>query len=445
VTDDLVIDTAEVFLPLLERDARDLGAHGGRGSGKSHFFGENLVDRALAQPGECGGEGLRWVCIREVQRDLAESSKALIEAKLRKFGLGERQGFRVFKEAIQLPGDGLVIFRGMNEYNAESIKSLEGFDGAWWEEAQSAASHSIKLLRPTLRKRGSQMWWSWNPRLKTDPVDVMLRGAEIPTGAIVVKANWRDNPWITRELLQERLDCKRMQPDQYEHIWEGGYVTMVDGAYFATQLSVARKEGRVSTPDVRVNVTPDPLLTRRIFVDIGGTGAKADNFVMWPAQFVGREVRLLDHYERQGQPASAHLTWLRERGYTPGTTSIWLPHDGEQQDKVYDASYEKYFTEAGYDVTVIPNQGKGAANARIEAARRVFPMCWFDTKCEPGVAALGWYHEKRDPARNVGLGPEHDWSSHSADAFGLMAIAYEMPVPDSQQPKPPPRNTRWIR
>ena len=129
-----------------------------------------------------------------------------------------------------------------------------------------------------------------------------------------------------------------------------------------------------------------------------------------------------------GQPAATHLNWLRGKGYTPDKCQVWLPHDGTTHDKVHDASYEKYFRSAEYVVTVIPNQGKGAAAMRIEAARRLFPALWFNQDTtQPGLDALGWYHEKRDADRNIGLGPDHDWSSHAADAFGLMAVAYEIP------------------
>lgn len=172
----------------------------------------------------------------------------------------------------------------------------------------------------------------------------------------------------------------------------------------------------------------DPLLAIRLFADIGGTGARADNFVFWAAQFVGREIRVLDHYEVQGQPIGAHVAWLRERGYTPGRAQIWLPHDGETQDRVFDVSYESAFQAAGYEVTVIPNQGKGAAMMRVEAARRMTPRVWFNADTtEGGREALGWYHEKKDEARGIGLGPNHDWSSHSFDAYGLMCVAYEEP------------------
>ncbi len=389
----------------------------------SHFFAGKLIEDCMAEPGENGGEGMRAVCVREVQKDLAQSSKLLIETKLRDFGLGVADGFKVFRDQIQCPGDGLIVFKGMNDYTADSIKSLEGFKRAWWEEAQAATAHSLNLLRPTIRASGSELWFSWNPSRNSDPVDVMLRGPEMPTGAVVVRANWRDNPWFTPELRQERIDCLRMQPDQYDHIWEGGYVTAVEGAYYAECLAVARSEGRIG------RVAADPLMTVRVFCDIGGTGARADSFVMWVAQFVGREIRAINYYEAVGQPMAAHVAWLRGQGYTPDRAQIWLPHDGETQDKVYDISYARAFRDIGYNVTVVPNQGKGAAKARIEAGRRLFPSIWFnEATTEGGLAALGWYHEKKDEHRNIGLGPEHDWSSHGSDGFGLMCIAYEQPA-----------------
>jgi len=419
----LQIETAEVFEPLLQ-PSRYKGAWGGRGSGKSHFFAGLLIEDSLAEPGSSGGEGLRSICIREVQKDLAQSSKALLEAKLAQFNLGEAQGFKVFRELIQTPGDGLIIFKGMNDYTADSVKSLEGYKRAWWEEAQTATSRSLSLLRPTLRAAGSELWFSWNPRRKVDPVDVLLRGKEKPTGATVVRANWQDNPWFTDELEQERLDTFRIDPDQYGHIWNGDYVTALSGAYYAPFLARAKEDGRIG------HVAPDPLLTLRAHIDIGGTGAKADAFVIWIDQWVGREVRILDHYEAVGQPLEAHADWLRSKGYVPGKVTIVLPHDGAANDKVHKVSYQSAFRDMGYDVVVIPNMGAGAAMRRVEATRRLFPSIWFDeSKTESGRDALGWYHEKRDENRDVGLGPNHDWSSHSADAFGLIAVDYELNPP----------------
>ena len=411
----LTIPTAEVFEPLLA-PARYKGAHGGRGSGKSHFFGGLLVEDALAEPGNYG-EGLRAVCIREVQKDLAQSSKLLVESKIKEHGLGEVDGFKVFRDVISTPGDGLIIFKGMNDYTADSIKSLEGFKRAWWEEAQTATDHSLQLLTPTLRANGAERWFSWNPRRKTDPVDVLMRGAMPPTGAMTVRANWRDNPWFTAELEQERQDFKRRSPDQYDHVWEGGYVTVVEGAYYAADLTAARAAGRIG------RVSADPLMTIRLFFDIGGTGARADAVSIWVVQFVGKEIRALDYYEAVGQPLATHLAWLRERGYTPNKAQVWLPHDGDSNDKVYDVSYASALRDAGYTAEVVPNQGKGAAKARIETTRRYFASVWFnEATTQGGLDALGWYHEKKDDNRNIGLGPDHDWSSHAADGFGLMCI-----------------------
>lgn len=366
-------------------------------------------------------------CIREVQKSLKESAKRLIEDKLAQFRLGERDGFKVYNELIQTPKDGVIVFNGMQNHTAESIKSLEGFKRAWVEEAQSLSARSLTLLRPTIRDEGSELWFSWNPRRRVDPVDAMLRGPELPTGATVIQANWSDNPYFPAVLEQERQDCLRQTPDQYDHIWEGGYATVLEGAYYARELAKAKADRRIG------KVAPDPLLTIRLFVDIGGTGARADAFTIWAAQFVGKEIRYLNYYEAVGQPVGSHLEWMRSEGYKPGQAQIWLPHDGETQDRVFDVSYESAFKAAGYDVEVVPNQGRGAAKMRIEAARRHFGNMWFnEVTTEGGRAAIGWYHEKKDEERGIGLGPDHDWSSHGADSFGLSAVVYEKVQKESE-------------
>lgn len=418
----LIIDTAAVFEPLLQ-PSRYKGAHGGRGSGKSHVFAEKLIEDALAAPGDMG-EGLRGVCIREVQKSLKDSAKRLLETKIEKFGLGS-QGFKVYDAVIETPKGGTIIFQGMQDHTAESVKSLEGFHRAWVEEAQTLSAFSLQLLRPTIRwedlSRGltSELWFGWNPRRKNDPVDMLLRGENPPPGSIVVRANWNDNPWFPQVLEAERRDDFANRPAQYPHIWEGDYATVFDGAYFAAFISQARKEGRVG------KVAADPLLERRAYWDIGGTGLRADARAIWIVQFVGKEIRVLDYRETVGQPLSADLQWFRDSGYSK--IHCVLPHDGATNDRVFDASYESALREAGFPVTVIPNQGKGAAALRIEAVRRRIGACWFnEATTVAGVDALGWYHEKKDDARNIGLGPEHDWASHAADAFGLMCVAYEL-------------------
>lgn len=209
------------------------------------------------------------------------------------------------------------------------------------------------------------------------------------------------------------------------------------GAYFAKHLAEAKTQNRIG------RVAADPLMTLRAFVDIGGTGARADAFTIWIAQFLGKEIRVLNYYEQVGQPLATHLAWMRSKGYEPDKCQIWLPHDGSTQDKVYDVSYESALKDAGYKVTVVPNQGKGAAKSRIEAARRLFGSIWFnDDTTQPGRDALGWYHEKKDETRNIGLGPEHDWASHGADSFGLMCVVYE--EPKQKQAEKPRINRSWM-
>jgi phage terminase large subunit len=299
---ELVIQTAKVFRPLLE-PSRYKGLWGGRGSAKSHFFAEFVIERSMMD------RGFRGLCFREVQKSLKESAKRLIEDKISKFGLTEADGFKVFREVIETPGDGALMFQGLQDHTAESIKSFEGIDVAWGEESQSISARSMGLLRPTIRKPGSELWFSWNPTRKSDAVDRMLRGEVLPTGAVVVRSNWSDNPWFPAVLEQERIDCINNQPDQYDHIWEGGYATVLTGAYFATDLSKAKLEGRIG------KVAADPLMTYRAYWDIGGTGKKADATAIWVVQFIGREIRVLNYYEARHQPLATHLNWLRDNGY----------------------------------------------------------------------------------------------------------------------------------
>lgn len=405
-----------VFEPLLS-PTRYKGAYGGRGSGKSHFFAEQLIEDSIAE------RGLLSVCIREVQASLKESSKRLIESKLQ--GMGVSSEFRVFDDRVETPGDGVIVFQGMRDHTAESIKSLEGFKRAWVEEAQSLSRRSLTLLRPTIRASGSELWASWNPRRKKDAVDEFFRSGPV-TGAVVVKANWRDNPWFTDELEAERqLDLVKY-PERYDHIWEGDYAKALEGAYFARELAQAKADGRIT------RLGRDPLLPIRAVFDLGGSGATADAMAIWITQWVGQEIRVLDYIEGIGQVLGYYVSELRARGYA-GCVCI-LPHDGVNENNIIGKRYCDHLSDAGFDVPEpIKNQGRGAAMMRVEAARRLFPQVWFDeVKTEAGRSALGFYHERRDEARGIGLGPEHDWSSHGADAFGLLCVAYEKPV---KQPK----------
>ena len=385
------------------------GMGGTIGSGKSHFFAGLLVEEHFRFAGH------RSVCIREVQKSLKQSAKKLIEDTLQKYGLGEAQGFKVWREVIETPNDGLIIFQGMQDSTSDSIKSLEGFNRAWVEEAQSLSDRSLSLLRPTIRSDNSELWFSWNPSRATDAVDMLLRGDKTPPDAIVVNANWSHNPWFPKVLEAERLDCLNNSPDRYGHIWEGEYATVLEGAYFAKHLTQAQVDRRIG------HVSADPLMKTYAFWDIGGSSSRSDATAIWIAQFVGSEVRVLDYYEAVGQPFDAHVNWLRSNGYEEALCV--LPHDGRKHDMVYSVTPQSFLSEAGFQTDIVRNQGAGAALQRIDAVRRLFPQIRFNEETTVGGReALGWYHEKRDPVRNIGLGPEHDFSSHAADAFGLMAI-----------------------
>ena len=185
------------------------------------------------------------------------------------------------------------------------------------------------------------------------------------------------------------------------------------------------------------------LMTIRAIWDIGGTGSRADACAIWIAQYIGPQIRWLDYYEAQGQPLATHIEWLRDNGYEKALCV--LPHDGKTNDRVHDVSYESALKGAGFEVQVIANQGAGAAMKRVEAARRLFPNMWFDEKCQAGLDAIGWYHEKRDEERGIGLGPDHDWSSHGADAFGLGASAYKIQETVDPSRYAIPRRKGWMR
>ena len=209
----LAIETAEVYEPLLQ-PARYKGAHGGRGSGKSQFFGDLWLEENVSGKYD-------FVCLRETLKSLEFSVKKLLESKISHYNAGAY--FEVQDRRILSKHGGVTIFEGMQNHTSESIKSLEGFDRAWFEEAQNASEKSLTLLRPTIRKKGSQLWFGWNPDLESDPIDKLLRGTELPPDAIVVQANYMDNPWLPEELRAEMEYDKRRDPDKYAHVWLGEY------------------------------------------------------------------------------------------------------------------------------------------------------------------------------------------------------------------------------
>lgn len=421
----------EKLVPVFSGPALFRGAYGGRGSAKTRSFAKMAAVHGL-RCAEANESGV-IVCGREFMNSLDDSSLAEVKAAV----LSEpwlAAHYDVGEKYVRTK-DGKIDFAFIGlRHNLESVKSKARIRLLWVDEAEPVTETAWSIAIPTVREEGAEIWATWNPKRKNSPTHKRFRESP-PRDSRIAQINWRDNPWFPTTLDKIRLEDLEKRPDQYDHVWEGGFATVVEGAYYAKSLAVAKGEGRIS------RVAFDPLMRIRVYCDLGGTGAKADAFSMWPSQFIGREIRTRDYYEAVGQPLAAHIQWLHSKGLTPDRADIYLPHDGATNDKVYDVSFESAFRQAGYTVTVIPNQGKGAARMRVEAARRVFPQVWFDAdSTEAGRDALGWYHEKRsDDDREIGLGPEHDWSSHGADAFGLMCVAYEAPATKDKSWKFTPR------
>jgi phage terminase large subunit len=421
------------LIPVFSGSADVRGAYGGRGSAKTRSFAKMTAVRGFMWS-KAGREGI-ILCGRQFMNSLDESSLEEIKAAIRSEPWLEEH-YDIGEKYVRTR-DGRVAYKftGLDR-NVDSVKSKSRILLCWVDEAEPVTEEAWQKLIPTLREEDSELWVTWNPERKKSPTHKRFRETRDPRTK-VVEMNWRDNPWFPAILDRVRLKDQEERPDSYEHVWEGDFVTVVEGAYYAKQLTAAKLDGRIS------RVPFDPLSRVKIFCDLGGTGAKADAFAMWPAQFIGKEIRTRDYYEAQGQALATHIEFLHSKGYTPARADIVLPHDGETNDRIVDVSFESAFRAAGYDVTVIPNQGKGAARMRIESGRRMLPAVWFDeATTEDGRTALGWYHEKRsEDDREVGLGPEHDWSSHGADAFGLMCVAYEAPTKNKPVVRP---KTDWV-
>lgn len=415
------------LIPVFTGEADVRGSYGGRGSAKTRTFAIMACVWGMRWA-EAGHHGI-ILCGRQYMNSLDDSSLEEIKGAIRLYPF--LQDYYDVGEKYVRTKNGRIEFKftGLDR-NIDSVKSKSKILLCWVDEAETVQETAWVKLIPTIREEGSELWVTWNPERKGSATDKRFRQTKDPRFK-VIELNWRDNPKFPEKLNRERERDKENNPDQYDHIWEGDYKNAIEGAYFAKHILKAKEQNRICKLD------RDPLFVNRVFVDIGGTGAKADAFVMWVCQFISKEIRVFNYYEAVGQPAEAHFNWLRENDYTPSNTQVWLPHDGRTKDKVNNVSYESAFQQVGYKVTVIPNQGAGAAKQRIEAVRRLFPIIYIDSvKCSAGIDALSWYHEKRDETRDIGLGPNHDWASHGADAFGYMAISHKEEKPRKQL-KPP--------
>lgn len=406
----LQIQTPRVFLPLLQA-ARYKGAWGGRSSGKSHFFAELLIERMISAP-------TRAVCIREIQKSIKESVKRLLEDKIEAMGVASM--FTVLETEIRCNNGGHIIFQGMQNHTAQSIKSLEGYDIAWVEEAQTLSSFSLKLLRPTIRKDDehgeSELWFSWNPDTDEGAVDTLLRGATRIKDAVVVEANYLDNPFCPASMIKEADEDKARDYDDYLHVWMGHYKRTLEGAVYAKEIRKAYEEKRVCRV---LPIAGKPVDT---FWDLG----KRDHTAIWFAQLNMGEYRILDFYQSTGEKIEHYADVVRKRGYTLGT--FYLPHDADQ-DRLTGKTIAQAMRDlfVGHKVIVIPRMAK--KNIGIEAARRIFPTCYFDEdKTKEGLKCLGKFTYDVDVETGAfSANPLHDENSDAADAFAQLALSLKEP------------------
>lgn len=432
----LSVEVPRAFVPLL-KPARYKGAYGGRGGAKSHFFAEQLLLRCYARE-------TRAACIREVQNSIRDSVRQLLVDKIEKLGLGNF--FQVLENEIRGANGSLIIFKGMQSYNAETIKSLEGFDIAWVEEAQSLSAHSLKMLRPTIRKAGSELWFSWNPRHDTDAVDAFFRGANKPADAIVVRVNWHDNPWFPDVLRAEKDQDYANDPEMAENVWGGGYEIVSEGAYYARLLAHAEQQGRIG------HFPHNPDLPVKTAWDIGVD----DYTAIWFLQDDGLTVTVVDYYETSGEGpqqiipaalpelvpdiAAAAATLIEIERMTPYRYAThYLPHDVKVREW---GAGGKARTLTLMELGVKPihrgaNQGPAE---RINAVRRLLPMMRFNNtrRVQVGLSRLRRYSRKWNDSMQTYTAPLHDINSHGADALGEYAVNCGL-FPAKAPPKPKPK------
>lgn len=376
---ELLLQTAEVFEPLLH-PSRYKGAHGGRGSGKSHFFAEMLIEDHIR-------EKLDSVCLREIQKSLKFSVKKLLESKIEAMNAGAY--FEVQDAVIKAKNGGICMFQGMQDHTSDSIKSLEGFKRAWFEEAQTATQRSLDLLRPTLRAPGSELWFSWNPRFATDPVDVLLRGERPPPNSVVVEANYMDNPWCPQELLDEMAYDRSRDPEKYRHIWLGQYETNSEARVFKnwTIEEFDRPAGTVHRlgADWGFSVDPSVLVrcdieARRLYVD-------------YEAYMVGCEIdQLPDLFDR-----------------VPDSRKWFITADSARPETI------SYMRRHGFPKINAATKGPGSLQEGIEFLKTYDIVV--HPRCVHTIDELTMYSYKTDPLTGLVLPILEDKKNHVIDAL----------------------------
>lgn len=389
-------------------------AHGGRGSAKSWGFARALLIQAAQQP-------LRVLCTREVQKSIKDSVHRLLTDQIQAMGLGA--SYEVLENEIRGANGSLFLFAGLAQHTVESIKSYEGVDRVWIEEAQVVTKRSWDVLTPTIRKDGSEIWITLNPDMETDETYARFVAGrpEESDDAFVVQMNWRDNPWFPKELEKERQDTLRRDPDDYDNIWEGVPKRVSVGAVYRHEIDRLYAEARVRP------VPYDPLLAVHTVWDLGWNDSMVIGFV----QRSGAELRFLDYIEDSHRTLDWYVAEIEKRPYRWGT--YFIPHDGAARNFQTGKSTEEVLKSMGKSVKVLPNMG---VEEGIKAARLMFPRVYFDeTKTGRLLECLKRYQRAINQRTQEPGDPLHDEYSHGADMFRYTAMAVdEMGNADKAKP-----------
>lgn len=376
--------------------------YGGRGGAKSWCFARALLAKGTKSP-------LRILCAREFQTSIKDSVHKLLSDQI--YELNMESFYEITQTTIRGLNGTEFIFAGIKN-NTNNIKSIEGIDVCWVEEAQSVSANSWNVLIPTIRKQDSEIWVSFNPELPTD--DTWKRFVESPPeSSVVVKVNWNDNPWFPETLNLERLSLKARDLSAYNNVWEGTTRNTVDGAIFGKEIEQAELENRIT------NVPYDPSKPCHAIFDLGW----ADNTACWIIQFVGFEIRVLRHFEDNQKTIQHYLSLMQTFGYIYDT--IWLPHDAAAKSLGTGKSIEEIVRATGLKVQILD---RVPITDSINAARTIFPRCYFDRKnTEEGLNCLRHYRYDVDEHGTFSQKPLHNIYSHSADAWRYIGLMVNEP------------------
>jgi len=377
---------------------------GGRGGAKSWGIARALLIIGANKP-------IRVLCAREFQTSIKDSVHKLLSDQIINMGLTDF--YEVVDRTIRGKNGSEFNFVGLKN-NVANVKSYEGVDICWVEEAQSVSARSWDVLIPTIRKEQSEIWVSFNPELATDNTYQRFI-LNSPANAIVQKINWSDNPWFPETLKLEKDALKTRDIEAYNTVWEGICRVTVDGAIFAKEMQLAEMEDRIT------KVNYDPTKPVHAVFDLGWSDATA----VWFVQFIGMETRLIRYMETSQETISAILAKMQTFGYIYDT--LWLPHDAENKTlAAAGRSIEEIVRSSGYKTRIIP---RTPVVDSINAARTIFRNCWFDRdNCVDGLQCLRHYRYEVDPdTKQFSRTPLHDQYSHGADAFRMLGLMIQEP------------------